>query len=56
MLMAMPETTALMLYRIRGEFLEMPGSGSRSNRQPDCGTWTRRPARRCWAASWPTGS
>ena len=25
MLTAMPETTALMLYRIRGEFLEMPG-------------------------------
>jgi Fic family protein len=23
--MAMPETTALMLYRIRGEYLEMPG-------------------------------
>jgi hypothetical protein len=23
--MVMPETTALMLYRIRGEFLEMPG-------------------------------
>lgn len=25
MTLAMPETTALMLYRIRGEFLEMPG-------------------------------
>lgn len=25
MLTAMPETTALMLYRIRGEYLEMPG-------------------------------
>lgn len=23
--MAMPETTAVMIYRIRGEFLEMPG-------------------------------